>query len=218
MSRFIAAVAALVISACAHSAQTVLVVGDSLSAGYGMRRDEAWPALAAARIAAQGLDWQVANASISGDTTASGRSRLAAALARHRPALVVIALGANDALRGLPIDAMRDNLRAMIREARAARARVLLVGMDMPPNYGEAFRQQFRAAFAGLAATERVPLVPFLLEGFATRRELFQADGIHPAAAAQPLILDNVWPALKPLLSRGRRAPAGTVRRPPSPR
>ncbi|PIX75074.1 MAG: arylesterase [Rhodocyclales bacterium CG_4_10_14_3_um_filter_68_10] len=218
MSRFIAAVVALVISACAHSAQTVLVVGDSLSAGYGMRRDEAWPALAAARIAAQGLDWQVANASISGDTTASGRSRLAAALARHRPALVVIALGANDALRGLPIDAMRDNLRAMIREARAARARVLLVGMDMPPNYGEAFRQQFRATFAGLAATERVPLVPFLLEGFATRRELFQADGIHPAAAAQPLILDNVWPALKPLLSRGRRAPAGTVRRPPSPR
>lgn len=196
----------------------MLVVGDSLSAGYGMRRDEAWPALAAARIAAQGLDWQVANASISGDTTASGRSRLAAALARHRPALVVIALGANDALRGLPIDAMRDNLRAMIREARAARARVLLVGMDMPPNYGEAFRQQFRATFAGLAATERVPLVPFLLEGFATRRELFQADGIHPAAAAQPLILDNVWPALKPLLSRGRRAPAGTVRRPPSPR
>jgi len=218
MSRFIAAVVALVISACAHSAQTVLVVGDSLSAGYGMRRDEAWPALAAARIAAQGLDWQVANASISGDTTASGRSRLAAALARHRPALVVIALGANDALRGLPIDAMRDNLRAMIREARAARARVLLVGMDMPPNYGEAFRQQFRATFAGLAATERVPLVPFLLEGFATRRELFQADGIHPAAAAQPLILDNVWPALKPLLSRGRRAPAGTARRPPSPR
>jgi len=218
MSRFIAAVAALVISACAHSAQTVLVVGDSLSAGYGMRRDEAWPALAAARIAAQGLDWQVANASISGDTTASGRSRLAAALARHRPALVVIALGANDALRGLPIDAMRDNLRAMIREARAARARVLLVGMDMPPNYGEAFRQQFRATFAGLAATERVPLVPFLLEGFATRRELFQADGIHPAAAAQPLILDNVWPALKPLLSRGRRAPAGMARRPPSPR
>jgi len=131
---------------------------------------------------------------------------------------VVIALGANDALRGLPIDAMRDNLRAMIREARAARARVLLVGMDMPPNYGEAFRQQFRATFAGLAATERVPLVPFLLEGFATRRELFQADGIHPAAAAQPLILDNVWPALKPLLSRGRRAPAGTARRPPSPR
>jgi len=196
----------------------VLVVGDSLSAGYGMRRDEAWPALAAARIAAQGLDWQVANASISGDTTASGRSRLAAALARHRPALVVIALGANDALRGLPIDAMRDNLRAMIREARAARARVLLVGMDMPPNYGEAFRQQFRATFAGLAATERVPLVPFLLEGFATRRELFQADGIHPAAAAQPLILDNVWPALKPLLSRGRRAPAGMARRPPSPR
>ena len=196
----------------------MLVVGDSLSAGYGMRRDEAWPALAAARIAAQGLDWQVANASISGDTTASGRSRLAAALARHRPALVVIALGANDALRGLPIDAMRDNLRAMIREARAARARVLLVGMDMPPNYGEAFRQQFRATFAGLAATERVPLVPFLLEGFATRRELFQADGIHPAAAAQPLILDNVWPALKPLLSRGRRAPAGTARRPPSPR
>ncbi|OIP11528.1 MAG: arylesterase [Rhodocyclales bacterium CG17_big_fil_post_rev_8_21_14_2_50_68_7] len=218
MSRFIAAVVALVISACAHSAQTVLVVGDSLSAGYGMRRDEAWPALAAARIAAQGLDWQVANASISGDTTASGRSRLAAALARHRPALVVIALGANDALRGLPIDAMRDNLRAMIREARAARARVLLVGMDMPPNYGEAFRQQFRATFAGLAATERVPLVPFLLEGFATRRELFQADGIHPAAAAQPLILDNVWPALKPLLSRGRRAPAGMARRPPSPR
>ncbi|HCX34779.1 MAG TPA: arylesterase, partial [Rhodocyclaceae bacterium] len=157
-------------------------------------------------------------ASISGDTTASGRSRLAAALARHRPALVVIALGANDALRGLPIDAMRDNLRAMIREARAARARVLLVGMDMPPNYGEAFRQQFRATFAGLAATERVPLVPFLLEGFATRRELFQADGIHPAAAAQPLILDNVWPALKPLLSRGRRAPAGMARRPPSPR
>lgn len=196
----------------------MLVVGDSLSAGYGMRRDEAWPALAAARIAAQGLDWQVANASISGDTTASGRSRLAAALARHRPALVVIALGANDALRGLPIDAMRDNLRAMIREARAARARVLLVGMDMPPNYGEAFRQQFRATFAGLAATERVPLVPFLLEGFATRRELFQADGIHPAAAAQPLILDNVWPALKPLLSRGRRAPAGMARRPPSPR
>lgn len=178
----------------------MLVVGDSLSAGYGMRREEAWPALLAARIAAQRLDWRVVNASISGDTSAGGRSRLSAAIERHRPALVVIALGANDALRGLPLSAMKDNLRAMIRECRSARARVLLVGMDMPPNFGETFRREFRAVFADLAASEDVARVPFMLEGFATRRELFQADGIHPAAAAQPLILDNLWPALRPLL------------------
>lgn len=204
MARWMLFAMALLLPACAQAAQTVLVVGDSLSAGYGMRQDEAWPVLLGARLAASNLDARVVNASISGDTSASGRSRLPAALERYRPSVVVLALGANDGLRGLPVVALKDNLVAMIRAARAAHARVVLVGMDMPPNYGEPYRRAFRDAYAEAARAERVTLVPFMLAGFAERREYFQADGIHPGAAAQPKILDTVWPALRPLL-RPRR-------------
>ncbi|TSE21638.1 Esterase TesA [Tepidimonas alkaliphilus] len=185
------------------SAPVILVVGDSLSAEYGLARGSGWVALLEQRLAQQGVRARVVNASVSGDTTAGGRSRLPALLQQHRPAVVVIELGGNDALRGLPLTGTRDNLRAMIRASREAGARVLLLGMDMPPNYGERFRADFRAVYADLAREERVALVPFFLAGVADgpqAAELFQADRIHPNERAQPLMLDNVWPALRRLL------------------
>jgi len=178
---------------------TVLVYGDSLSAGFGIRQEAAWPALLQRRLAERRLDYSVANASISGETTAGGRSRLADALARHRPHVVVLALGANDGLRGLPLPAMRDNLAAMVRAAKAAGARVLLVGMRLPPNYG-AYADDFARSFNEVSGKEKVPLVPFLLDGIADQPQLFQSDALHPTAEAQPRLLDNVWAALSPLL------------------
>ncbi len=179
--------------------RTLLVFGDSLSAGYGIPAEAAWPRLLQARLTEKRLDYNVVNASISGETTAGGRTRLDAALRQHRPAVVVIALGANDGLRGLPLAQMQDNLRAMVAAARGAGAKVLLVGMRLPPNYG-GYARQFQAAFAEVAASQKAPLVEFLLAGIADRPEFFQADMLHPTAAAQPKILDNVWPALMPLL------------------
>jgi acyl-CoA thioesterase-1 len=184
----------------APAAPVILVVGDSLSAGYGIDVDDGWVALLAARLRDQGYPQRVVNASISGDTTASGRTRLPAALERHRPAIVILALGANDGLRGLPIDAMRDNLAAMIRAAQRRGARVLLVGIHIPTNYGKEYTERFHAVYGELAKRYRTALVPFLLDGVALEPALMQADGLHPAPAAQPRLLDNVWPKLTPLL------------------
>ncbi|MBK7898081.1 MAG: arylesterase [Azonexus sp.] len=189
----------LLLSTAASAAGTILVFGDSLSAGYGIRADAAWPSLLAGRLGEKRLDYSVANLSISGETTAGGRSRLEAALGRHRPAVVVIALGANDGLRGLPVSEMKDNLAAMIDMSRRTGARILLVGMRMPPNYG-AYAREFQAAYRDVASAAKLPLVEFLLAGIAGDARWFQADMLHPTAEAQPRLLDNVWPALAPLL------------------
>ena len=178
-------------------------MGDSLSAGYGLRADEAWPSLLARRLTEKRLDYSVANLSISGETTAGGRSRLGAALRQQAPAVVIIALGANDGLRGLPLTQMRDNLNAMIEASRAAGARVLIAGMRLPPNYGP-YATEFFESFGQLARQHKVALLPFLLEPVAMRSDLFLPDNLHPTSAAQPLILDHLWPTLQPLLKSGR--------------
>lgn len=190
-------------------ADTVLVWGDSLSAGYGLEKGQEWPALLQTRLQAEGFRHVVVNGSVSGETSSGGRTRLPAALAEHAPHIVILELGANDGLRGLKLELLADNLDAMIAEATAAGARVLLVGMQMPPNYGPLYTRRFARVFADVAESRRVPLVPFLMEGFADRPELFLADGIHPAAAAQPMILDTIWPRLRPLLAAGS---AGSTR------
>lgn len=181
------------------AAKTILVLGDSLSAGYGIRPEQAWPSLLTRRLQEKRLDYSVVNISISGETTAGGRSRLGPALRQHKPAVVVIALGANDGLRGLAINQMRDNLNAMVDAAQTAGARVLLAGMRLPPNYGP-YATDFHASFADIARRKKTALLEFLLAPVATRGELFQYDGLHPTAEAQPLILDHVWPTLLPLL------------------
>lgn len=182
------------------TAATILVMGDSLSAGYGLPAEQAWPAHLQRRLAALPGTHTVINASISGETTAGGRSRLPHALATHEPDVVVIELGANDGLRGLPLSAMQANLEHMVDAARKAGARVLLVGMQLPPNYGPAYANKFRSVFETVARERDTAFVPFLLEGFATRREWFQADGLHPTADAQPAIVDTLWPAIAPLV------------------
>ena len=189
--------------ALADPRKTLLVVGASLSAEYGLARGAGWVALLQARIDEQKLPYAVVNASISGDTTSGGRSRLPALLAPPRPDVVVIELGGNDALRGLPLSMTQDNLTAMVRAAKAAGARVLLVGMQVPPNYGRKYGDDFAALFGGVARAESVALVPFLMKGVADAPDaeaLFQPDRIHPKAEAHPRILDNVWPVLRPLL------------------
>jgi acyl-CoA thioesterase-1 len=181
--------------------RVILVFGDSLSAGYGLPQGRSWVDLLQRRLAAEGLDYRVVNASISGETTLGGRNRLAAALEQHRPHTVVLELGSNDGLRGQPLNLMRDNLAAMAKASRAAGARVLIVGMRIPPNYGPKYTTEFHAAFQDVARSQRTALVPFLLDGFADQRALFQSDGIHPAEAAQTLILETVWKELRPLLT-----------------
>ncbi|WP_175493060.1 arylesterase [Achromobacter sp. NFACC18-2] len=181
--------------------RTVLVVGDSLSAEYGIKRGTGWVPLLSARISEQYPKFQVVNASISGDTTSGGVARLPALLRQHAPAVVVLELGANDALRGLPLNMTEQNLRTMAQAARKADADVLIVGMQIPPNYGRDYAQRFAAVFSKVAKDEKARLVPFLMEGIATNRAMFQADGIHPNEDAQPQLLDNVWPALRPLLN-----------------
>ena len=185
------------------AATTILVVGDSLSAEYGLKRGSGWVALLDARLAQSKIAATVVNASISGDTTSGGRSRLPTLLAQHKPAVVVIELGANDALRGLPLSMTRANLGAMAQAAKAAGAKVLIVGMPLPPNYGRQYGDEFAGLFATVAKAEGTALVPFLLKGVADGPQpeaLFQADRIHPKEAAHPTMLDNVWPVLKPLL------------------
>lgn len=182
---------------------TLLVVGDSLSAEYGLARGSGWVALLEARLARERIAANVVNASISGDTTSGGRARLPALLARHQPQVVLIELGGNDALRGLPLASTEANLRAMARAAKAAGARVLIAGMAVPPNYGRQYGEDFIALFATVAKAEGAALVPFLLAGVAdlpNADELFQPDRIHPKAEAHPKMLANVWPVLLPLL------------------
>jgi acyl-CoA thioesterase-1 len=191
----------LVCSLPAHAVEKrILVFGDSLSAGFGIAVSQSWPALLGQRLQANGSAATVTNASISGETTAGGRARLDAALAQFKPAVVILALGANDGLRGLPVAAMKENLAAMVALAKKRQARVLLVGMRLPPNYGPQYTQDFDAAFRDLAQREKIALLPFLLEPIALDQNAFQPDGLHPTAAAQPKILDHVWTALKPLL------------------
>jgi acyl-CoA thioesterase-1 len=186
----------------AASGKTVLVYGDSLSAAYGMPERSGWVALLEERLKRERPDYSVANASISGETTAGGLARIANVLDRHKPAVVIVELGANDGLRGLPVAAMKKNLSAIIQQSQKAGARVLLVGMRLPPNYGEDYSTDFERAFTALAKSHRTALLPFLLEGFGDKTELFQADRIHPVAAAQPGVLKNVWKPLAPLLRK----------------
>ena len=187
----------------AGAGRTLLVVGDSLSAEYGLARGTGWVALLERQLARDKIVAKVVNASISGDTTSGGRSRLPALLKAHAPTHVVIELGGNDALRGLPLTMTRDNLLAMLREAKASGAKVLLVGMELPPNYGARYAQDFAALFASLAQAEGAALVPFLLAGVAdvpNGEQLFQPDRIHPLAAAHPRMLANVWRVMRPWL------------------
>jgi acyl-CoA thioesterase I len=187
-------------TAKAGPVRTVLVMGDSLSAAYGLAPEEGWVALTAERMAQQAPGWRVVNASVSGETTAGGASRIAGELARNRPEVVVIALGGNDGLRGLALKQTRANLEKMVSAAKASGARVLLVGMRMPPNLGKAYTEGFVANYRAVAEAHQVALLPFLLEPIALDRNAFQADNIHPVAAVQPKLRDHVWPALAPLL------------------
>lgn len=201
-------------SAAAHAApQTLLVFGDSLSAGYGLARGSGWVDLLARRIEQNHYPWRVVNASISGETTAGGATRLPATLRQHRPAIVIIELGGNDGLRGLPVEAMRTNLERMINAAKRAGARPVLIGMRLPPNYGIQYTTKFHDTYRSLAQRHDIVLIPFLLERVAARADLFQLDMIHPTVQAQPLILEEVWPYLEPLLrARHRAAPTKTLR------
>lgn len=178
----------------------MLVLGDSLSAAHNIAVDQGWVHLLQARLAKMGPPWTVVNASISGETSLSGRNRLPALLAAHYPRVVVIELGANDGLRGLPLEQLRDNLTAMVGAAQAAHAKVLLLGIELPLNYGPRYRDGLRAIYTDLAKQKRVALVPFLLEGVALDPALMQPDGLHPSAAGEPKVLENVWPLLQPLL------------------
>lgn len=181
--------------------RVIVVLGDSLTAGLGVAREEAYPALLEARLRREGYDYRVVNAGVSGDTSAGGLRRVDWVL-RARPDIVIVALGANDGLRGLPVDALRDNLERIVRRVRAAGARVLLAGMRVPPNYGDEYARDFAAVFPEVARRTGVPLAPFLLDGVAGEARLNQADGIHPTAEGQRLIASRLWSHLRPLLAR----------------
>jgi len=189
-----------VVRGAAAQASPILVFGDSLSAGYGLRPDEGWVPLLQKRLQAQGYVTEVINASVSGETSGGGAQRLPRALELHKPGIVILELGANDGLRGLPIAAIRANLDKMIRSIQAAGARPLLVGTRLPPNYGPRYTTDFYRMYGDLAHQERVPLVPFLLEAVALKPDLMQPDGLHPNARAASLVLNTVWPWLSPLL------------------
>jgi acyl-CoA thioesterase I len=185
----------------ASAEKSILVLGDSLSAAYGIARERGWVALLEERLKRERLDYSVVNASISGDTSGGGRARLKPLLDKHRPAVVVVELGGNDGLRGLPVTQMKTSLAAIIRESQSVGARVLLVGVKLPPNYGEVYTSAFEAAYLELAKAHRIALVPFILEDFAGKPDFFQPDRLHPTEAAQPLMLERVWKELKPLLN-----------------
>ncbi|GFE78265.1 arylesterase [Steroidobacter agaridevorans] len=186
----------------AAASKPILVVGDSLSAGYGVKVDATWVALLEQRLAKQGYGYRVVNASISGETTGGARSRLPRALELHKPAVVIIELGGNDGLRGLPLKQVRSNFEYLIETSQATQAKVVLVGMRMPPNYGAEYANSFHALYGELAKKYDVPLVDFFLDGVALDDTLMQADGIHPNATAQPKLLDNLWPALNKVLTK----------------
>jgi acyl-CoA thioesterase-1 len=199
---FFAAVAGVAPARADPGVPVLLVVGDSISAAYGLAAGQGWVDLLAARLRSERYAHRVVNASITGDTTAGGRARLTSLLVQHKPAVVVIELGGNDGLRGGNLKSARENLDAMVTLARKSGAKVLLVGMKLPPNYGPAYTREFDALFEAVGTAQKVPVVPYFFAGFGENDELFQPDRIHPTAAAQPLILDNVWPALKPLLGK----------------
>lgn len=195
---------ALAAGCCLAAPPVVLVVGDSISAGYGLPADAGWTTLLQRRLVAEHLPYRVVNASISGDTTAGGRARLPALLEQHRPAITIIELGGNDGLRGGSLDAMRANLDAMAEGAEKAGSNVLLIGMQVPPNYGAPYVRRFGSIFADVAHSRKTALVPFFFEGFGDDSAMFQQDRIHPVATAQQRLLDNVWPQLRPLLGKPR--------------
>jgi acyl-CoA thioesterase-1 len=186
----------------AAAPHAILVMGDSLSAAYGIDPAQGWVTLLQQRLRSSGYDYTVANASVSGETTSGGLTRLPGALKAHPPGVVIIELGANDGLRGLPIQVMHDNLVRMITLSQAAGAKVVLAGVLLPPNYGGPYTQAFARTYADLAKQYRLPLIPFLLADVAEHRDMVQADGMHPLAKAEPQVLDNVWPILKPLLHK----------------
>ena len=188
---------ALLLLAAPLRAEVWLVVGDSISAAFGLDTAQGWVALLQKRLDQQGRSIHVVNASISGDTSAGGLARLPALLAEHRPALVMIELGGNDGLRGTPLTQLQQNLAGMITASQASGAQVMLLGMRLPPNYGKRYTEGFAGVYEQLAATHRVPLLPFFLEGVGGVPGLMQADGIHPTADAQPRLLDNLWPLLE---------------------
>ena len=189
---------------CAAAARrSILVFGDSLSAAHGLRPDQGWVALLARRLRSEGYRYRITNASVSGETTAGGLVRLPHVLKAHRPGILILELGANDGLRGLPLTLAEKNLAAMVRMAQAAGVRVLLVGMLIPPNYGPRYAQAFADMYPALARRYQLRLVPFLLDKVALHRRLMQADGLHPDARGEPLVLDTLWPYLKPMLIGG---------------
>jgi acyl-CoA thioesterase-1 len=201
MGRVLAILAALLLASAAFASPTILVLGDSLSAGYGLPQEAGWVTLMQSRLAEKKFPHRVVNASISGETTAGGLRRIDGLLQEYRPQILVIELGANDGLRGLALAETRTNLDRMIIAGKRERARVLLVGMRLPPNYGPAYTEPFHALFGELARRHKIRSVPFLLDGIAGKREYFQDDGLHPTAQAQPVLLDTVWPALRPMLT-----------------
>jgi len=194
------ATAALPARALPDGKPALLVLGDSLSAEYGIARGTGWVSLLQARLSKERFDYNVVNASISGETTIGGKTRLPDLLTRYKPAVVIVELGANDALRGLPLQTTEANLRTIVNDAQKAGATVLLVGMRIPPNYGQDYAERFFALYAKVAKENRTALVPFFLDNVISRPEWFQSDRLHPTSAAQPTLLDNVWPRLKPLL------------------
>jgi acyl-CoA thioesterase I len=214
MSRLLAALLVAMFASAAEPAlgasRVIVALGDSLTAGLGLSPEEAYPALLEARLAQEGYDYRVVNAGVSGDTSAGGLRRIDWAL-KLGPEIVIVALGANDGLRGLPPTAMRDNLLAIVQRARNAGARVLLAGMQLPPNYGMSYTRSFEKVFADVAQTARVPLIPFLLQGVGGEARLNLPDGIHPNAEGQRRIAEHVWPYLQPLLTK-TRTPRGAAR------
>ena len=194
----------VVASARADPGPVLLVVGDSISAAYGLPSGTGWVDLLSAHLAAERYPHRVVNASITGDTTAGGRARVPALLTTHRPAIVVLELGGNDGLRGGDLASIRDNLAAMVAAIRHSGAQALIVGMKVPPNYGATYARGFESIYTDVAKAAKAPLVPFFFEGFGERNDMFQPDRVHPTVAAQPLLLDNVWPALRPLLGKAR--------------
>ena len=196
----ITAVVTLLLWAQGAVAGTLLVLGDSISAAFGLDTRQGWVSLLEQRLAAEGFAYQVVNASVSGDTSAGGLARLPTLLAEHRPQLVIVELGGNDGLRGQPPAQLQQNLAAIVQSARESGARVLLLGMQLPPNYGARYNALFSQVYADVAGAAQVPLLGFFLDGVGGVPALMQGDGIHPNAAAQPRLLDNLWPQLKPLL------------------
>lgn len=190
----------VVVATPVHAGPTIVVFGDSLSAGYGLSQGSGWVSLMEQRLQREKLDYAVVNASISGETTFGGRNRINSVLQEHKPAVVIVQLGANDGLRGSAVEATRANLVAIVAACRKAGAKVLLVGMRIPPNYGPVYTRRFEAMFAEVARQQNTSLVPFMLRGFAENRAMFQADGLHPTAQAQPLVLNNIYKRLRALL------------------